>query len=119
MAETESVATPLNKLKLAKLIAESTGLAQSVAYETMETTFDLMAQAVAQGYPVAITNFLTMERVKRSPRKARNPQTGESIQVPAHLDVKVTVSPRLRKYANSDDPSRTTIRKNGKGPAAK
>ena len=111
MAETETTPQTLNKAKLADAVAHNTGLARGVAYEVVESVFDIMARTVANGGAVSISNFGSMERIVRGPRAARNPQTGERIQLPARKAVKWTVSPRLQEYANSDDPSRTTIRK--------
>lgn len=119
MAKTESIPPSLNKMTLADLLADRTGLARSVAYETVETLFDICARTVAQGGSVAITNFGSLELREKGPRAARNPHTGESITVPARKVVKFNVAPRLVEYANSPDPSATTIRKLTKGPSGK
>lgn len=114
MAETETTRQTLNKAKLADAVADDTGLARSVAYEVVERVFDIMAKTVASGGSVSISNFGSMERIDKGPRAARNPQTGARIQLPPRKAVKWTVSPRLQQFANSDDPSQTTIRKMAK-----
>lgn len=119
MAKTETIPPSLNKMSLADRLADRTGLARTVAYETVETLFDIMAATVAQGGSVSITNFASMELVEKQPRRARNPHTGDPIEVPARKAVKFNVSPRLNEFANSSDPSRTTIRKLPKGPTKK
>ena len=119
MTNTERPRANLNKQSLADAVASETGLARSVAYDMLETAFDIMAREVAQGGTVSITNFLSLERVEKKVRMARNPHTGERIEVPARLAVRVKVAPQLNQFANSDDPSLTTIRKKGKGPARK
>jgi DNA-binding protein HU-beta len=107
----------LNKQLLAEALAERMGLSRSVASEAVETMCDIMAATVAQGGSVSITNFLSMDRVEKKSRMARNPHNGDRIEVPAHRSVKVTVSPRLNYFANSAQPELTTIRKRAKGPA--
>jgi nucleoid DNA-binding protein len=119
VADVEQKPTNLNKMSLADAVAERMGLARSVAYEAVETVFDICAQTVAQGYTVSITNFASMELVTKRSRMARNPHTGDRIEVPTRKAVKFKVSPRLNDFANSDDPSLTTIRKQAKGPSQK
>lgn len=119
MADNESVYTNLNKALLSEALAARTGLARSVSCEAVETVFDIIAQTVAQGYTVQITNFGSFSRVDKPARTARNPQTGGMVQVPARKGVKFAVSPRLLGFANSADPNMTTIRKLPKSPVQK
>lgn len=119
MANTETITLSLNKMKLADRLADRMGLARTVAYEAIENVFDICAQVVAQGGSVSITNFGSMELVEKQPRRARNPHTGEAIDVPARKAVKFNVSPRLNEFANSVDPASTTIKKLPKGPTRK
>lgn len=119
MANAEYTPTNLNKMSLAKVLADQMGLSGSVAYEAVETVFDICARTVAQGYTVSITNFASMELVTKKSRMARNPHTGERIEVPSRKAVKFNVSPRLNEFANSVDPSLATIRKLAKGPSNK
>lgn len=116
---TETTPLSLNKMKLADKLANRMGLARTVAYETVENIFDICAQTVAQGGSVSITNFGSMELIEKKPRRARNPHTGEPIDVPARRAVKFHVSPRLNEFANSPDPSGTTIKKLPKSPSKK
>lgn len=119
MANTETIALSLNKGRLADRLAERMGLARTIAYETVENIFDICAQVVAQGGSVSITNFGSMELIEKQPRRARNPHTGEPIEVPARKAVKFNVSPRLNEFANSMDPASTTIKKLPKGLSRK
>jgi nucleoid DNA-binding protein len=116
VAASENVPPSLNKGKLADALAERTGLARPVAKEVVENVFEILASTVARGGRVSISNFGGFSRAEKRPRMARNPHNGDKIQVPARKGIKFSVSPRLLDYANSDDPSATTIRKN---PASK
>jgi nucleoid DNA-binding protein len=109
----------LNKASLADAVADRMGLARSVAYEAVENVFDICAQAVAQGRTVSITNFASMDLVTKRSRWARNPHTGERIQVPSRRAIRIKVSPRLNEFANSKNPALATIRKQAKGPSRK
>lgn len=117
MANVEQGPTNLNKQLLADQLSERVGLSRSIAQEVVETVFDICAWTVAQGYSVSITNFGSMELVEKKARMARNPQTGDRIQVPSHKAVRFNVSPRLNQFANSDKPELATIRKRAKGPS--
>ncbi len=119
MANVEHKPVNLNKQLLAEALAERMGLARSVAQEAVETVFDICAWTVAQGCTVSVTNFGSLELVYKQGRMARNPHTGDRIQVPPRKAVKFNVSPRLNDFANSDDPSLATIRKQAKGPSQK
>jgi len=118
VADVETTPQSLNKMRLADRLAERMGLARTVAYEAVENVFDICAQTVALGGSVSVTNFGSIELVAKPPRKARNPQTGESIEVPARKAVKFNVSPRLNEFANRD-PASTTIKKLPRNPVKK
>lgn len=118
MARTENPQMSLNKMSLADAIAARTGLARSVAYEAAESLFDIVAETVAKGGSVSVTNFGSFSRTEKRPRMARNPQTGDPIQVPARRGVKFSVAPRLCAYANSDSPESATIRKGTRVPVS-
>lgn len=115
MAETESLPANLNKMSLANAVALRMGLARTVAYEAVENVFDIIAQHVAQGGSVSVTNFGGWSRPEKKARQARNPHTGDTIQVPERKGIKFSPAPRWVNFANSDDPSCATIRKNIKG----
>jgi DNA-binding protein HU-beta len=46
---------------------------------------------------VALTGFLTFEKKMREERTARNPQTGETITIPARNAVTVKVGSKLKE----------------------
>ena len=49
----------------------------------------------------SVSGLLTVERTQRSARTGRNPQTGESIDIPAANTVKVTAGSNLKKAAGN------------------
>ncbi|GAA2338346.1 hypothetical protein GCM10010431_72190 [Streptomyces kunmingensis] len=48
---------------------------------------------------VSIPGFLTFERTHRAARTARNPQTGEPLNIPAGYSVKVSAGSKLKEAA--------------------
>lgn len=74
----------INKKELVKLVAEATERTQVDAKEVVDATFEAIANALAEGDQVSITNFGKFSTSVRAAREAVNPQdpTGAKIQVP-------------------------------------
>lgn len=106
----------LNKQTLADQVAARAKLDPADAYKAVEAVFDVIANRVAQGARVSITNFGSFHAVERAARTARNPLTGEAVEVPPRRTAKLAPSPRWLKYMNSPAPEEATIRKMPKAP---
>ncbi|MFF5447155.1 HU family DNA-binding protein [Streptomyces sp. NPDC012888] len=79
----------VNKAALVEAVALKLGSRQS-AVDAVDAVLDAIIRAVVAGDRVSITGFGSFEKVERSPRYGRNPQTGE------RLRVKKTSAPRFR-----------------------
>jgi DNA-binding protein HU-beta len=73
----------LNKGELIDSVASSTGESKRTVTDVVEGFIDEVTNQVKKGERVSIPGFGTFERRNRSARTARNPQTGEEIQVKA------------------------------------
>jgi DNA-binding protein HU-beta len=73
----------LNKKELIDSIASNTGESRRTVNDVIDATIDQIQAQVKRGERVALPGFGTFERRNRSARTARNPRTGEEIQVPA------------------------------------
>jgi DNA-binding protein HU-beta len=73
----------MNKAELVEAAAEQAGLSRSDVAKAVDATIDTIVDTVRRGEKVTITGFGNFERRERSARTARNPQTGEQMQVPA------------------------------------
>lgn len=60
----------------------------AAAARTVDAVFSVIMSRVAAGESVAIQGFGTFLSVEREARVCRNPQTGENVEVPAHLTPK-------------------------------
>ena len=58
------------------------------------------ADALAEGESYNQKNFGTFKRIDRAPRKGRNPQTREIVDIPASKALKVVVSNALKEKLN-------------------
>ena len=90
----------MNRSELVDAIAQRTGVAGRDVDATLKGLFDVVAGVVAKGGDkITIPGFLSFEQGARSARTARNPQTGEMINVPASKTAKVSVGSKLKAIA--------------------
>jgi len=71
----------MNKRELIDAISGRLG-DKKTATEAVNAVLETIQSAVAQGDKVSITGFGAFEKAERPERTARNPSTGEAIQVP-------------------------------------
>jgi DNA-binding protein HU-beta len=73
----------VNKQQLIDAAADSADLSKGEMSKALDAFIDTIADALKAGEKVALTGFGTFEVRDRAARTARNPQTGETIQVAA------------------------------------
>ncbi len=73
----------MNKTQMVDTIAAETGLTKKAVGDVLEAFMDAVMQTVKKGDSVTFTGFGTFKASKRAARTGRNPQTGETIQIPA------------------------------------
>lgn len=72
----------MTKKELVEKVSKKANLTKSAAYDAVEGTFILIKDALVRGEKVVITGFGTFLIRSRASRRGRNPQTGETIQIP-------------------------------------
>lgn len=78
----------MNKGELVATIAEAGNLTKVRAEQALNIVLSNMAGAMENGERVTLCGFGSFRVVQRAAQKGRNPQTGESIVIPAHNVVK-------------------------------
>ncbi|KXK08076.1 MAG: HU family DNA-binding protein [Candidatus Dojkabacteria bacterium] len=73
----------MNKSTLVDFIAGKTGLTKKAAADALEAFMSAVMSNVAKGDSVTLTGFGTFRASKRAARTGRNPQSGETIKIPA------------------------------------
>ncbi len=68
----------------------------------VETFFDSIKEALKAGEKVELRGFGNFRLKKRRARKARNPRTGESVDVPEKRVVYFKAGKELKELLNSD-----------------
>ncbi|GAB2892327.1 HU family DNA-binding protein [Neomicrococcus lactis] len=90
----------MNRSELEAAVAKKTGNSQTAVKAVLDAVFDVFVEQVSQGEKVSIPGWLAVERTERAARTGRNPQTGETIQIPAGYSVKLTAGSKLKAAAS-------------------
>ena len=69
------------KSELIVRLAQKTNLSKSDAKKAVDTIFDEIIKALAEGNRVELRNFGILSLRTRKPRVGRNPKTGAKVQV--------------------------------------
>ncbi|QGJ69427.1 DNA-binding protein HU-beta/integration host factor subunit beta [Planctomycetales bacterium 10988] len=99
----------MTKKEIVKAISEEIGLTQLKTKEIVQKTFDAIVETLVEDRRIELRNFGVFEVKKRKPRKARNPRTGDDVDVPEKYVV--TFKPgkemekRVRDLEDLDDDS--------------
>ncbi len=90
----------MNKTELVAEIAKRAELTQKDAGAALDAFLEVVTEVVAKGgEKLTIPGYLTIEQGFRNERTARNPQTGETINVPATKTAKISAGATLKKAA--------------------
>jgi integration host factor subunit beta len=77
----------VTKKEIVKTISEAIGMTQLKTKEIVQNTFDAIVETLVEEGRIELRNFGVFEVKERAARKARNPRTGERVDVPAKMVV--------------------------------
>ena len=86
----------MNKTQMVDHVASKTGLTKKAVADVLEAFMGAVMDAVKKGDSVTFTGFGTFKPSKRQARTGRNPQTGETIQIPAKTVCKFRVAKAVK-----------------------
>ncbi|GBE37630.1 MAG TPA: integration host factor subunit beta [Nitrospirae bacterium] len=93
----------MTKSELIETISEKVkGLTKKQTEVVLETVFSSIKEALAQGGKVEIRGFGNFKLRSRKARKARNPKTGASVDVPPKKVPYFKVGKELREMINKN-----------------
>ena len=72
----------MTKKEIVKTISDEIGLTQLKTKEIVQKTFDAIVETLVEDRRIELRNFGVFEVKKRAARKARNPRTGDRVDVP-------------------------------------
>lgn len=89
----------MNRSELVATVAEKSGNSQAAVNGVLDAVFEVFTSQISKGEKVTIPGWLSVERTDRAARTGRNPQTGETIQIPAGHSVKISAGSKLKAAA--------------------
>jgi len=90
----------LTRRELAETLSNQLGYSQSSCALIVESFLDSMKQTLLNGEPIKLVKFGTFSIRDKSPRKGRNPRTGEIITIEKRQTVSFRPSKQLRERVN-------------------
>jgi integration host factor subunit alpha len=91
----------ITRKDLAKAINEKLGFSQRSAEEIIDTVFSTMKETLIDGESIKLVHFGTLSVRKKTPRKGRNPRTGDAMEISSRSMVTFKPSKGLRLKINS------------------
>jgi DNA-binding protein HU-beta len=86
----------MNRSDIVAAISKNLEYPKAAVNEVLEDFIKLVTESLAQKEQVKITGIGTFYATERQARKARNPKTGESVDVPAKTVIKFKPSKLLK-----------------------
>ena len=91
----------MNKAELVAAVAEKTALSKKDSEKAINAAFDAITAALKAGEKVAVVGFGGFEVKERAARTARNPRTGEEIEIAASKAVSFKPGKALKDEVNA------------------
>lgn len=86
----------MNKVELISAVAQKLGATKKDTKDFVETVFEVITEALQEGESVKISDFGKFEVKELAERNGRNPQTGETMVIPASKKVSFKTSKNLK-----------------------
>ncbi|MFT4164566.1 MAG: HU family DNA-binding protein [Microlunatus sp.] len=90
----------MNRLELAEAIAMDAGITRTAATQVLDSLDRVLVAQVAVGESVKWPGLFTLDVVDRPARTARNPRTGEAMELPASRQTRLRPGSRLKAAAS-------------------
>ncbi|MGW8285566.1 MAG: integration host factor subunit alpha [Candidatus Deferrimicrobiaceae bacterium] len=95
----------MTKADLVEIVYEKVGgLSKKESQDIVETIFDTMKDILKSGDKIKISGFGNFILRDKRPRKGRNPQTGDDIQITARRVLTFRPSQILKAHINEEKP---------------
>ena len=92
----------VTKRQLVQKIADETKVQQIQAKEVIQGFLDAIIEELAKGNRLEFRDFGVFEPKEKAKRVARNPRTGDRVEVPAKTTVKFKVGRKMKEEIQRD-----------------
>ena len=96
----DTTMTNLTRKELTETLANQLGFSQSNCAEIVDSFLDNMKSSMLEGESIKLVHFGTFTVRDKSPRKGRNPRTGETITIKKRQAISFRPSKKLREQVN-------------------
>ena len=87
----------MNKAELVEEVANQTGLTKKTSREAVDAVISAITDSLGREEKVTLVGFGTFQVMERKARRGVNPQTRETIQIPAKKGPKFVLGKGLRE----------------------
>lgn len=93
----------MTKADVIEAVSGGSGFSKKESIDLVESVFLLMKGCLERGEDLKISGFGKFEVKHKKPRRGRNPQTGESLEISARRVISFKPSHLLRNAVNGED----------------
>jgi integration host factor subunit alpha len=97
----DNIITNLTRKELTETLATQLGFSQSNCALIVDSFLDNMKGSMMSGESIKLVHFGTFTVRDKSPRKGRNPRTGETITIKKRQAISFRPSKKLREQVNN------------------
>src|SRR5687767_3345904 len=110
----------VTKKEIVKTISDEIGLTQLKTKEIVQKTFDAIVETLCEDGRIELRNLGVFEVKKRAARKARNPRTGQRVDVPHKFVVNFKPGKEMEERVRllEEEAARKAAEANGAAQAA-
>lgn len=91
----------MNKRELVEAMAEAADISRAAAEKALNGMLMGITESLTKGDKVTLVGFGTFSTVKRAARQAKNPQTGEPMEIAAKTVAKFKPGSKLAEAVNN------------------
>lgn len=91
----------MNKVDMVNAISIKADCTKKDAAKYLDAVVETITETLAKGEKISLVGFGSFEVVDREARTGRNPQTGETIEIPASKAPKFKAGSKLKEIVNA------------------
>ena len=109
----------MTKKDIVRLVSEKTDLSQQAVKEIVQQTLESSIEVLVRDGRIELRNFGVFKVKERAARNARNPRTGEEVQVPEHETVAFKPGKMMVAHVQRERQKKAAAKKRAAAKAAK